>query len=99
MDYKTLYLKYKYKYLKLKKSIGGGLFYEEDSKNIHQILKNVFENETFCNKIKSKIYNILDPSMKITLKISFSLKAKMSFKMIMVYFMVMVIKLCNGNII
>jgi len=69
MNYKTLYLKYKFKYLKLKKLLGGNLIYEEDSKNIHKILKSIFENEISCNKIRSKIYNILDPSMKITFKI------------------------------
>ena len=73
IDYHALYLKYKIKYIKLKNSTGAGLFekyelkHEEDSKNIHQILKSIFVKES-CNTIKELIYNILDSKIKKKLK-------------------------------
>ena len=44
-DYQALYLKYKFKYINLKKLVGAAdpIKYEEDSKNIHMILKNIFK--------------------------------------------------------
>mgnify|MGYP000462751306 CR=1 FL=1 len=76
-DYYTLYLKYKIKYIKLKKLIGAGMFdskppvykYEEDSKNIHTILKSIFEKKEVCQEIKKIIFASLDSKMQFALKI------------------------------
>ena len=84
-DYKTLYLKYKIKYIKLKNSTGAGLFdkyvlkHEEDSKNIYQILKNIFLRES-CDTIKGLIYNSLDTKMQIALKIIMTTDCKTIIK-------------------
>jgi len=78
-DYQALYLKYKLKYINLKKLVGAAdpipLNYEEDSKNLHQILKNIFLKNA-CDKIKSLIKNSLDPLLQVAINVIMTTNCK-----------------------